>query len=165
MEVATNAVAAGTSSAEPQESSPFIAPTTGIKRTRSTTSSSASTLDTKVNSKNVKMCAKPPIKKQCTKEEIDLLMKPTEKFFDENSEKYPLSFADFKTFLKDCYGQSNLIPIARGYSTDIENLIKQLRDTYPHVDSRKMKSRITKVKNSLEKPGDQQVIESSTDDE
>ncbi|KAJ8669786.1 hypothetical protein QAD02_001045 [Eretmocerus hayati] len=45
-----------------------------------------------------------PREKQCTIEQVDSFMKLSETAYLEGSKKYPLSFEDFKLFLKDCYG-------------------------------------------------------------
>ena len=77
-------------------------------------------------------------------------LEPVRNYLESNVDKYPLSYDQFRKFLVNTRGKSNVIETARSYTSDLRALIGMLADTYVHLNERNIKNRITRIRNILQ---------------
>ncbi|KAJ8665803.1 hypothetical protein QAD02_007465 [Eretmocerus hayati] len=169
-----------TNPAVSQETHAFVAPTAGVKRPHSVSTTSNPGEEDEANGfaacnkarnsssrrstrgKNVNI-VNPP-KKMCSQEEIDTLLEPAESAFSDSPQNHSHSFNDLKSFLKDSYGHDDLLSLAQKYTSDLSVLDAQLNYLYPLVTERKMKSRITKIRSRLTNKCFDPILSSADED-
>lgn len=84
------------------------------------------------------------------KKNIDEQLAPVKEKIEESSKL--MNFEQLKGFLEDTYNSNNTFQISLNYTRETEKLIEQLRELYPFLEDRGMKSRFTRIMKKLEKP-------------
>lgn len=118
---------------------------------------------------------KPKTKKQKTvndhpeneKEAISTkqLLQSIEENFENNKQRYPVSFNNFSILMDLTKGHKNPISVISEITNDYDGVIKILEENYQHLSHRSMKTRFTKLRKKLklDTKSDEMEIEDISD--
>lgn len=97
---------------------------------------------------------KPKIKKVKTtlvsKVSVSNELEPLESIINSNSKEYKFDYTKLKAFIESTYGSRNVTHLAKKITDNNIVLASNLRNLYPHLSSRGMKNRFTKIIKSLD---------------
>ncbi|KAJ8669103.1 hypothetical protein QAD02_000362 [Eretmocerus hayati] len=146
---------------------------TGVKRPLSSSSSVSTVSSSDLHSKEEPTFTE--VKEKVVKKSkndvknpigYDEQLKPATEYFDKSEKKLPSSYEDFVKFVESTQKKSprEIAELARNYCDDFDALDDLLTNTYKYVSSRTIRSRLTRIKNSLSS-SDNNTQEAYTDTE
>lgn len=92
---------------------------------------------------------------------IDEALIPADKVFNDVSNNCTISLLQFSNLIKASYGKSNLLEEAQKITKNITEIIEIIPIIYQHVTDKKLKSKLTNVKNRLIASQENKVTEAS----
>ncbi|KAJ8672458.1 hypothetical protein QAD02_003717 [Eretmocerus hayati] len=81
--------------------------------------------------------------------ELRGLLESVETFLKNSKTQYILSYDQFEKFLSDSWGITNAQEIAEQYTEDTEALIQMIEAVYPHLKTKALKNRCTRIKKKI----------------
>ena len=82
--------------------------------------------------------------------DLDLHLQAIKKRIDDPSNKFPLDYLNFKSFLDKAFSSEFVPQIAADYTDNIEEISTMLRTLYKDLESRNLKTRFTKIIKKIE---------------
>ena len=128
-------------------------PTTGLKRTLSSTTSTSTNVSKEGKISNAKKSGKIKIKQPSKKqkssevitEEIALHLLPVKELISSEEKSYPIDLEKLTEFLVKTYDNSKVTETAYSYTNDLPSLCKMLDDIKVNIADKKLKNRITRI--------------------
>ncbi|CAG7723020.1 unnamed protein product [Allacma fusca] len=84
-------------------------------------------------------------------------LKSIEENFKLHEKEYPISFSNFLVMMDMLKGQSDPMSTITQFTNDMDGVVKILNQNYPHLDTRTMKTRFTKLRKKISKDNVQKM--------
>ena len=95
--------------------------------------------------------------------DFEIALEPAKEYVVINSNDFPINFADLVSFLSNIRSSSvNILELAQLYTKDIAALSKMLSLIYPYLNGKHVKSRITRIKNTLDSKAENVLMSDSS---
>lgn len=98
-----------------------------------------------------------------TPEKVKEFLQPALQHITDNVNKYPLNIEKFTQLISDTYGKSNIEEIALKYTSDLNALSSMLYDIHGLIVERKIKTRLTRIRNHITHTNDFTNMECTSD--
>lgn len=92
------------------------------------------------------------------------LLRPAKEFIEGRGSQLPLTYDQIVDFFDNVHGSSDPLLITKEYTKDISAVLEMLTDLYPHLESRSLKNRCTRLRKKITKQLCGENVEESDSD-
>lgn len=80
---------------------------------------------------------------------VEKALLPTSPIFQDTTNQLPLNLTQFIDFIISSYNNPNIYEEAYKINKDVTKISEMIEKAYPYVESRRIKSKLTRLKNKL----------------